>query len=85
MKDLSMPTASPKFLYSDSKSAISIVNNLMQHNRMKQVRTDRHFVKQKMEHGDIRLTYVPIENQEADILSKAMQKQGFEYSEASRE
>ena len=31
-----------------------------------------------MEQGDIRLTYVPTENQEADILTKAMQKQGFE-------
>ena len=31
-----------------------------------------------MERGNIRLTYVPTEDQEIDILTKAMQKQGFE-------
>ena len=44
---------------------------------MKHVKIDRHFIKQEMEERDIRLTYVPTEDQEADILSKAMQKQGF--------
>ena len=43
LKDLSMPVLSLKFLYSDSKSAINIVNNLVQHDRMKHVRIDRHF------------------------------------------
>ena len=78
MNDLSMPISSPKLLYSDSKLAISIVNNPVQHNQMKYVRIDRHFVKQEMEGGDIRLTYVPNADQEADILTKAMQKKGFE-------
>jgi len=37
LKDLSMPVLSLKFLYSDSKSAINIVNNLVQHDWMKHV------------------------------------------------
>lgn len=70
MKDL-CPVSSPKQLYSDNKLAINIVNNPVQHDWMKYVRIDRHFVKQEIERGDISLTYVPIEDQEANILTKA--------------
>lgn len=42
------------------------------------MRIDRHFVKQEIEDGGINLTYIPINSQEADILTKAMTRQGFE-------
>ena len=45
---------------------------------MKHVRIDRHFVKRELENGDINLTYVPTKDQKVDILTKAMQKLGFE-------
>jgi len=45
---------------------------------MKHVRIDRHFVKQELESSNIELTYVPTEDQQADILTKAMGKQSFE-------
>ena len=41
MEDLKMPNTNPTRLYCDSKFAISIVNNLVQHDRMKHVRIDR--------------------------------------------
>lgn len=59
MEDLSIPITGPKVLYSDSKSAISIVNNPVQYDWMKHVRIDRHFVKEELENEDINLTYVP--------------------------
>lgn len=83
MEDLQLPISSPKMLYCDSKSAISIVNNPVQHDRMKHVRIDRHFVKEEIDRGEISLTYIPTKNQEANILTKAMNKQGFEPLEAS--
>ena len=45
---------------------------------MKHVRIDKYFVKGELENGDINLTYVPTKDQKANILTKAMQKQGFE-------
>ena len=75
---MDMPIIALKILYSDSKSVISIVNNPVQHDWMKHVRIDRHFVKEEIEAGDIRLTNVPTKDQKADIFTKAMQKQGFE-------
>ena len=74
MSDLSMPMSSSKVFYSDSQSAINIMNNPIQHDRMKHVRIDRNFVKQEIEEGGIKLMYIPTASQEADILTKAMQK-----------
>ena len=84
LEDLHLPVPSPKILYSDSKSVINIVNNLVQHDRMKHVRIDRHFVKQEIEREGISLTHIPTKFQEADILTKAMQKQGFESIKKTR-
>ena len=62
IKDLNMPISTFISLYSDSKLAKNIVNNLIQHDWMKNVRTDRHFVKQETEDKSIKLTYIPIES-----------------------
>lgn len=79
IEDLQMPLTKPTQLYSDSKSAISIVNNPVQHDRMKHVRIDRHFIQREIEDGGIQLTYIPpTTEQEADILTKSMPRPGFE-------
>ena len=49
MKDIGIPLTQPTAIYSDSKSAISIVKNPMQHGRMKHVRIDRSFIKREIE------------------------------------
>lgn len=43
------------------------------------MRIDRQFIKQEIEDGGINLVYIPTGLQEADILTKAMNKQGFEF------
>ena len=45
---------------------------------MKHVRIDRSFIQREIEEGGIQLTYVSIENQETDVLTKAMSRPGFE-------
>ena len=78
MKNLKIPISTPIRLYSDSKSAINIVNNSMQHDLMKHIRINRHFIKQQIKNGGISLSYIPIKSQEANILTKAMLRQGSE-------
>ena len=38
-------------LYSDNKVTISTANNLVQHDRTKHVKINRHFIKEKLESG----------------------------------
>ncbi|RVW77933.1 Retrovirus-related Pol polyprotein from transposon RE1 [Vitis vinifera] len=62
----------------DNKATISIAKNPVQHDRTKHVEIDRHFIKEKLEGGTIRLMYIPSSRQTADILTKALPKATYE-------
>ena len=64
-------------LYYDNHAAISIAKNLVHHDRTKHVEIDRHFIKEKLEEGTIKLVYTPTVFQIADILIKALPKPIF--------
>ncbi|KAD2804205.1 hypothetical protein E3N88_37582 [Mikania micrantha] len=61
----------------DNKAAIQISENPVQHDRTKHVEVDRHFIKEKIEAGIVVLPFVPSEDQVADILTKAVNKNAF--------
>ena len=76
--DLKISWDAPMKIYNDSKSAISIVHNPIQHDRMMHVRIDKHFNKTEIEKGTVILSYIQTQDQEADILTKTMSKPCFE-------
>ena len=51
LEDLRVKWDGPMRLYCDSKSAINIAHNPMQHNRTKHIEVDRHFIKEKLDSG----------------------------------
>lgn len=53
MDDLQISISAPPKLYSDNNSSISILNNMVQIDRMKHVRIDKSFIKHKLEEGRI--------------------------------
>jgi len=55
-----------------SLSAIKIVNNPVQHDRTKHVKIDKHFIKEKIEDDIIVFPFVKLEQQLADMLTKAV-------------
>lgn len=57
-------------LYYDNKLAISIAHNSIQHDRIKQIEVDRHFIKEKLDCGLICTPYAPSQGQLADIFTK---------------
>lgn len=64
-------------LYCDNKAAISISENLVQHDRTKHVEIDRHFIKEKLENNIISLPFVRSKDQLVDILTKAVASEVF--------
>ena len=48
LEDSKIKWDGPMKLYSDNKSAISIAHNLVQHDRIKHIEVDRHFIKEKL-------------------------------------
>nr|GEW81498.1 retrovirus-related Pol polyprotein from transposon TNT 1-94 [Tanacetum cinerariifolium] len=62
-----------------AQSAIAISCNLVQHSRTKHIQTQYHFIKEQVENGIIELYFVRIEYQLADIFTKALPKDRFQY------
>nr|GFA92503.1 copia protein [Tanacetum cinerariifolium] len=66
-------------IYCDSKSAIAISCNPVQHSRTKHIAVRYHFIKEHMEKGTIELYFVKTDYQLADIFTKALPKDRFNY------
>nr|GFB74917.1 copia protein [Tanacetum cinerariifolium] len=66
-------------MYCDSKAAIAISCNLVQHSRTKHIDVRYHFIKEKVKKGIIELFFVRIEYQLADLFTKAFPVERFQY------
>ena len=53
-----------------SKAAINIAHNLVQHDRTKHIKIDRHFIKENLNSGTICTPFVKSGDQLADVLTK---------------
>ncbi|GJZ98635.1 retrovirus-related pol polyprotein from transposon TNT 1-94 [Tanacetum coccineum] len=66
-------------MYCDSKSAIAISCNLIQNSRIKHINIYYQFIKEQFEKGTIKLYIFGTEYQLADLFTKAIPKERFEY------
>ncbi|KAI3758325.1 hypothetical protein L6452_05885 [Arctium lappa] len=63
----------------DSKSAIAISANPVQHSKTKHIDVRYHFLKDHVEKGTIEMYFVPTELQLADIFTKAIDERRFNF------
>nr|GFA87359.1 copia protein [Tanacetum cinerariifolium] len=66
-------------IYYDSKSAIPISRNSVQHSRTKHIIVRYHFIKEHVEKGMIELYFVKTDYQVADLFTKALSVDRFNY------
>nr|GEV20367.1 copia protein [Tanacetum cinerariifolium] len=66
-------------MYCVSKSAIAISCNQVQHSKTKHINIRYHFIKEHVEKGTVELYFVSTEYQLADLFTKALPKERFEY------
>nr|GEX24180.1 copia protein [Tanacetum cinerariifolium] len=66
-------------IYYDSKSAIAISCNPIQHSRTKHIAVCYHFIKKHVEKGTIELYFVKTDYQLADLFTKALPTDCFNY------
>ncbi|KAM1202240.1 hypothetical protein ACFX2J_018216 [Malus domestica] len=77
LKDMAVILNSSPVIYCDNKSAIAISANPVFHSRIKHLVTNYHFVKEKVQQGDLQVQYVSTEDQTADILTKGLHSPSF--------
>ncbi|GKD37947.1 retrovirus-related pol polyprotein from transposon TNT 1-94 [Tanacetum coccineum] len=66
-------------LYCDNKSAIALCCNNVQHSRSKHINVRYHFIKEQVENGVVELYFVKTEYQLADIFTKALPQERFNF------
>nr|GEU94869.1 hypothetical protein [Tanacetum cinerariifolium] len=66
-------------IYCDSKSAIAISCNPVQHSRIKHIAVRYHFIKEHVEKGTIELYFVKTDYQLADLFTKTFPVDRFNY------
>nr|GEY07752.1 retrovirus-related Pol polyprotein from transposon TNT 1-94 [Tanacetum cinerariifolium] len=66
-------------LYCDNRSAIALCCNNVQHSRSKHIDIRHHFIREQVERGVVKLYFVSTDYQLADIFTKALPQQRFEF------
>lgn len=79
LKDLKINKKLPISLYCDNQSAIKIAKNLVFHARTKHIEVQYHFIIEKVLDKIVDLTYCPTEKQLANIFTKPLGKERFQY------
>ncbi|GKA12684.1 retrotransposon protein, putative, ty1-copia subclass [Tanacetum coccineum] len=66
-------------MYCDNKSAIALCCNNVQHSRAKHIDIRYHFIKEQVENGIVELYFVRTEYQLADIFTKPLPRERFNF------
>ncbi|GJS13770.1 copia protein [Tanacetum coccineum] len=66
-------------LYCGNKSAIAIACNNVQHSRSKNIDIRHHFIREQVENGVVELYFVTTDYQLANIFTKALPRERFEF------
>jgi hypothetical protein len=66
-------------IHCDNTSAISLSKNLVQHSKSKHIPIKYHYLRDHAENKNIKLEYVPTQEQVADIFTKPLSRDVFEY------
>jgi hypothetical protein len=79
LHSLGFNSSAPTPVYSDNQGAIQLVKNPKYHKRTKHIETKYYVIREKYERQQIDVLYVPTKHQLADILTKALPRESFQY------
>ena len=69
----------PIMIHCDNKSCIELLINHVLHDRYKHIDIRYHHIRDCVQRKIMLLQYIPTEDQDADILTKALTRRKFEY------
>ncbi|RDX93319.1 Copia protein, partial [Mucuna pruriens] len=70
LEDLKVKYEGPIKLFCNNNSTINIAHNSIQHNKIKHIEIDKHFIKEKLNSGLVVTTHVPTRLQVAYVFTK---------------
>ena len=70
--EMGAPLSQATLVYCDNVSAVYLSTNPVQHQRTKHIEIDIHFVREKVQMGQVRVHHIPAALQYADIFTKGL-------------
>jgi hypothetical protein len=83
LHELQAPPSRYTLIYYDNISAVYLSTNPVQHQRMKHVEIDLHFVREKVAIGQVRVLHVLMTSQFTDIFMKGLPSSVFNEFQSS--
>jgi hypothetical protein len=77
LQELRAPLRRATLVYCDNISAVYMSSNPVQHQRMKHIEIDLHFVHEKVAMGAVRVLHVPTTSQFTDVFTKGLPSSVF--------
>jgi hypothetical protein len=79
LQDIKIVFEEPTIIHYDNTSAISLSKNPIQHSKSKHIPIKYRYLRDQAENKNIKLEYVPTQEQVADIFKKPLRRDVFEY------
>jgi hypothetical protein len=79
LQDIKVVFEEPTTIYCDNTSAISLSKNPVQHSKSKHIPIKYHYLRDQAENKNIKLEYVPTQEQVVDIFTKPLRRDVFEF------
>lgn len=79
LQDIKVMFEEPAIIYCDNASAISLSKNPIQHSKSKHIPIKYHYLRDQATNENIKLEYVPTQEQGAHIFTKPLSRDVFEY------
>ena len=77
ISELNNPPDGPTTILEDNQSAMAMAKNPQFHGRAKHIDLRHHFIRERVNDGEVKLTYCPTQEMVADILTKGITQQQF--------
>ena len=79
LQDIKVVFKEPTVIYYDNTSVISLSKNLIQHPKEKHIPIKYHYLRDQDEKMTIKLEYIATQEQIANIFTKSLNRDVFEY------
>jgi hypothetical protein len=79
LKDIKVEYDQPISIICDNTSAINISKNLVMHSKMKHIPIKYHFLREQVVEQSVKLEYIATKEHVADIFTKPLPRDTFEY------
>ena len=77
LADMGHPQKGATVIHEDNHGCIGLAKNPIHHARTKHIDIQHHFVRERVESGEVELKPIPTSHQLADVLTKALTKDRF--------